>query len=117
MSISVKSSDLLWIQILLDAMKMKVSPVTIKALKLVCDHGPVAPAKFAELMWPDSPAWNRVYTVGNKGGAVRGRGILRSAGSYLGKLRKAGLVYRNSNWLYEISADGIEAIESQVRNG
>lgn len=98
-------------------MKMRVSQVSTKALRLVRDHGPVAPAKFAEMMWPDSPAWNKVYMAGNKGGAVRGRGIVRSAGSYLGKPRKAGLVYRNSNWLYVISVDGIEAIESQVRNG
>jgi len=46
--------------------------------------------EFSDQMWPDSPARNRSYNVGN--GATHGAGLWKSAGSYLSRLRKTGLI-------------------------
>lgn len=62
-----------------------------KALLIVREHGPILPARFSELMWPDSPAHNRAHNVGSSG-AARGVALWRSAGGFLGKLRRRGWV-------------------------
>ncbi|UCH50637.1 MAG: hypothetical protein JSV54_06375, partial [Chloroflexota bacterium] len=45
---------------------------------------------FAELMWPDSPCWKKVYHVGR--GATKGVGMWLASGSFLAKLRRQGLI-------------------------
>ncbi len=53
-------------------------------------------------LWPDSPHWTEAYKAGQNG-TVMGRGVVMSGGSYLGKLRKMGLVQRDfdrgNTWL------------------
>jgi hypothetical protein len=68
-----------------------VTAIRRRALTILRDHGPLAPLAFAELMWPDAPAWN-TSTKAGKYGSTTGGGIIRAGGAYLAKLRKAGLV-------------------------
>ncbi|KKK91462.1 hypothetical protein LCGC14_2712770, partial [marine sediment metagenome] len=63
---------------------------TLQALRCLAD-GPLTPTQFAEKMWPHSPGWLRIVKSGNNS-VVRGRGMPKAGGSYLGKLRKRGLV-------------------------
>lgn len=55
---------------------MKISDMTIEALQIL-EKGPLTPGEFADQMWPDSPAHQVSYTSGR----IRGRGIVKSAGS------------------------------------
>jgi len=58
----------------------------LKALSILKNHEDGITAKFfAWEMWPDSPAWDRVYNTGING-ATSGKGMWLSAGSYLSKL-------------------------------
>lgn len=88
-----------------------------KALQIVQEHGPIAPAWFSELMWPDSPARRRVYKCGPKG-STRGSGLWLSAGGFLGKLRRKGWVeYKFSGYRpirrlgYILTAEGRDVLE------
>ena len=67
-----------------------IGPGSRRALTILRQHGPMTASEFAREMWPESPAWNRFYKCGPSG-ATRGRGLVKSAGSFLGKLRKQGL--------------------------
>lgn len=69
-----------------------VGPGTIKALCILSNHGPLLAGDFARLMWPDSPKWNEAYKCGAYGSS-RGRGMLKSGGSFLGKMRRLGLAH------------------------
>lgn len=69
-----------------------VGQKTLHALRIMRDHGPLRPTQFAELMWPDSLAWQISYNCGPNG-SMRGRGLIMSAGSYLGRMRKLGLTF------------------------
>ena len=70
----------------------------IEALTIVRDYQrrwnyePIPPKIFARKMWPDSPAWQYSYNTGLHG-ACRGKGMWLSAGSWLAKLEKKGLVF------------------------
>ena len=68
-----------------------IGPGTRRALSILREHGPMTAGEFAREMWPDSPAWKRVYNCGPNG-ATRGRGLVKSGGSFLGKLAKQELV-------------------------
>jgi hypothetical protein len=78
---------------------MKMAPKRLtkpqyRALRIIALEGPIRPSRFALNMWPDSPAWKRSYKCGPSG-ATRGRGIVLSGGSYLGKLRIRGWIRRD----------------------
>jgi len=91
---------------------MKISHKTIKALKIVKEGGGITPKFFAMKMWPDSPAWKRVYNTGY--GATSGKGLWLSAGSYLAKLRIAGLVevsFDDYHFEYWLSKKGREVLK------
>ena len=66
-----------------------------KALQIIRDHAPIRPGRFADLMWPNSPAHTRSYNCGPYG-ATRGSGLVLSAGSYLAKLARAGLIIKQT---------------------
>ena len=56
----------------------------------MCD-GYNTPRRFAERIWPNSEGWKRHQNVGING-AASGVGMYKAGGSYLAKLRKAGLL-------------------------
>jgi hypothetical protein len=70
-----------------------VGPKTIQALRIVRDNEPLKPTRFAELMWPESPAWKIHYNCGPYG-STTGRGLVMSAGSFLWKMERLGLTNR-----------------------
>ena len=83
-----------------------VGQKTLQALRIIRDNEPLRPTRFAELMWPDSRYWRVHYKCGPKG-STTGRGLVMSAGSYLGKMQRLGLTIRSSrkrpwgDWTYE----------------
>ena len=89
----------------------------LKALSILKNHEDGITAKFfAWEMWPDSPAWDRVYNTGING-ATSGKGMWLSAGSYLSKL-----VYEELAWAdypngytrtYHISSKGRRLLQKQ----
>lgn len=77
-----------------------VGQKTLHALRFIRDHQPLRPARFAKLMWPDSPAWRISYNCGPNGSTF-GRGLVMSAGSYLWKMERLGLtnlISRRNAW-------------------
>lgn len=55
----------------------------------ICDH--IRPREFAELMWPNSPGWNRVHKCGPYGVSF-GAMMPKVGGGFLGKLRARELI-------------------------
>ena len=78
---------------------MKITKSLIKALNIIANfeqgdlYHEIWPRRFAELMWPDSECWHKSYNIGGYG-STKGKGMWLCAGSYLNKLREAGVVYR-----------------------
>lgn len=70
-----------------------ITPATQRALEIVAKYPNIYPSFFARMMWPDSDHLDESYRAGPNA-SVRGRGLTRAAGGYLGRLRKRGLVYR-----------------------
>lgn len=70
------------------AKKTGLTDFQIRALRVLADNGPMSPRQFAEKIWPDAQAWERVSNVGN--GATRGVGITRAGGCYLARMRSRG---------------------------
>lgn len=68
-----------------------MSPFRLKAMRWLRGHPGERATEFALAMWPDSSKWQSSYNTGH--GSVSGMGIVKSGGSYLGKLRKAGLAF------------------------
>lgn len=73
-----------------DKKKINPTPFMLKALSWIRDNKGVKPMKFAKHMWPNSGGYTRYYNQGN--GACSGKGMWLTAGSYVGKLKKKGLV-------------------------
>ena len=71
-------------------MIVKTTPGTVKALRIIRDNHVYSPDRFAHLMWPESRYWEVRYKCGN--GSHAGRGVVLSAGSFLARLRKQGLI-------------------------
>jgi len=61
-----------------------------KALAVIKDKPGIKSKQFAELMWPGSDMHKKVSNQGN--GACKGKAAWLCGGSYLGKLRAAGLI-------------------------
>jgi len=72
----------------------------LRALEILRDNPDIGlPSRFAELMWPDAPGWEKSIKVGR--GATRGAGMPRAGGHLLGRMRKAGLIdwyYPDTRW-------------------
>lgn len=93
----------------------------IKALTIIRDNPGIHANQLSEKLWPESIAHKRSYNVGH--GAARGVGAWLAAGSYVGKLRKKGLVryHLAHSWDgekdvidisgYEITSAGRELLE------
>lgn len=71
------------------------------------------PSQFAHQMWPDAEGWQRSSRRGQ-----RGSGMNLAGGSYLGKLRRAGLIYDRYVEMYgptyrvfELSSEGKAALK------
>lgn len=65
---------------------MKLTKPQTRALRILCDHGPLRPGQFARRMWPDSPGWRRTRMMPMCGGA------------YLAKLGYRGWARPQSTW-------------------
>jgi len=75
------------------------SPLTesqIKALTIIRDMRPISSGLFAELMWPDS-TMHRKHSKSGRGTQI-GKAAWLAGGSYLGRLRKNGLVVVRYTW-------------------
>jgi hypothetical protein len=69
-----------------------------RALKIIARNPGITPARFAELMWPNSEGHQRHHRCGY--GTSRGSGMALAAGGYLGKLVRRGLVKRHYDQYY-----------------
>jgi len=94
-----------------------ITEKTYRALDILNEREwdkPITARDFALKMWPDGK-WKKMYNVGN--GATSGVGMWLSAGSYLSKLKKRGLVWDEYDQqdgyqrFWHISSKGKEAIE------
>ena len=77
-----------------------------RALEIIRDNPRIKPRAFAELMWPDSPCWNKRARCGAYGTSVGG-GMATAAGGYLGKLRKLGYL---DTWGSRVTDKALEAL-------
>jgi len=99
-----------------------VGPSVIRALQLIHEEGGrgLTATDLAARLWPDSPYHRVSYKCGNRGSS-KGRGLVKSAGSFLGKMRKLGLVEKK--WhefpkfivtnLWRLTPRGEEVLRSQ----
>ncbi len=101
---------------------MKISKITIKALKIIRDYSEnhpdgITPKFFAYEMWPDSPFWKVSYNIGING-ATSGKGMWLCAGSYLNKLYYSGLlIYGYPNEYtrhFSLSSKGYKALNEKI---
>ena len=69
-----------------------LSPAQQRAMNILANNPGITAGEFAELMWPDSPGWNRQVKSGTRSVAA-GRGMCKAGGSYLGRLARRGLCY------------------------
>lgn len=95
--------------------RVALSPAAVRALAILADAGDALRAEpFARGMWPDSPAWSRVYRCGPKG-SHRGTGIILCAGGYLAKLARKGLVHDVSGFdeprRYALTDQGLKNLQ------
>jgi len=78
---------------------------TDRALHILRQHPEgLMPREFARLMWPDSPAWDKLYRVGR--GSTRGVGMQLAGGSLLATLSRKGLVMlkrTDNHWYYVLA--------------
>lgn len=63
-----------------------MTPPQRRALFVLWEHGPLTGENFAKQMWPFSPSWT-YQTASMRNHALEG-----AAGTFLGRLRKMGLV-------------------------
>ena len=71
-----------------------LTPQMFRALSIIKHHGPVQPKAFAHAMWPQSPSWGQRTACGPNGVSI-GLCMAISAGGYLGKLAKRGMIRPN----------------------
>ena len=81
-----------------------------KALNILWEEGRMRPKRFAELMWPDSPYWNKCYNCGPYGASF-GIKMFTAAGGYLGRLKKKGWVRYTFDYNYCITQQGINELK------
>lgn len=102
---------------------MRPSKRTIEALLILRDKKPQSFAQFAELFWPGNLMHRRHSNCGTHG-SRRGAGAWLSAGSYVAKLERAGLVRRSYSafgtekmGIAYLSNAGHEVLDSVKREG
>ena len=93
-------------------MDEEVTEKTLQALKTL-DGNVMTAQDFGKKMWKESPALEKSYNIGN--GAHRGVGLWLSAGSYLAKLCRRGLVRRDLNHLnfFMLTGEGRRVLEKK----
>lgn len=102
---------------------MKPSKRTIEALLILRDKKPQSFAQFALLFWPDNLMHRRHTNCGTHG-SRRGAGAWLAAGSYLGKLERAGFI-KKCDYPHQLEQFGIaylrnaghEVLDSIKREG
>ena len=72
-----------------------------RALEILREHGPLSAASFARLMWPDSIAWKRTTRRHDGKSGAYGGAQWMSAGAFLSRMRKDGLVYQREDHQWE----------------
>lgn len=77
---------------------------TIKALQLIDEKEITNGRQFAFLMWPDSEAWQHSSNGGR--GSQRGKGMWLAGGSFLGRLKKAGLITGSNGRKHNLTPKG-----------
>lgn len=88
---------------------LSLTKAQAKAL-MILSNGAMTAMEFAGEMWPDSPGWGVMKTVGN-GRASLGMGMHRAAGGFLGKLQTLGLVDHPAGKIqWAISNEGVLAL-------
>lgn len=98
---------------------MKTKPVKLtekekKALRIIAAYKGIRARGFARKMWPDSPAHRCTYRSGH--GSARGKGAWLCAGSFVGKLIKKGLAWKEWKGGYTITRKGQEALNAKENN-
>jgi hypothetical protein len=82
---------------------------TAEALHIIATHTITAPKQFARFMWPDSDGW-RSSTGHGRSGSIKGGGMSMAGGSYLGKLRRRGLIGQHANDRFYLTSAGYEVL-------
>lgn len=89
----------------------------IEALKIINDnqgmYGLTA-NQFAQIFWPykkHSRLWDAVTNTGGYG-ACAGKKLWLCGGSYLGKLKKKGLIYERESFKWKLSEKGRQELLS-----
>jgi len=99
-----------------------MSESQIKALNILLEHPKINAAAFAKFMWADSNMHKKVSNQGH--GATRGKAAWLCGGSYMGKLKKKGLVrdvrYDDYGYIlltscYELTEKGKELIKEAAK--
>lgn len=92
---------------------MKPSEKTIQALEIIRDNPKIDARSFAEEMWPESHMHTRHSNGGN--GCQVGKAAWLCAGSYLGRLKKAGLIKGAffDGWGHRLTEDGIQILQGE----
>lgn len=88
---------------------LPMTPSLRRGLEIIRDNPGLRPARFAELMWPNSPGWDRVVKCGH--GSHRGGGMYQAGGGLLGKYSRAGYVILDRNRGYSLSSAGRKVLE------
>jgi hypothetical protein len=72
----------------------KITPATLRALRIIGKWGHDGGASFADKMWPDSYGHHRVANCGPNG-ATTGAAMPRAGGALLSRLKRQGLLDRH----------------------
>jgi hypothetical protein len=88
-----------------------IKPKTARALQLIRDREITRPIQLAELLWPESDGWKRGQKRGHT--SVKGMGMAKAAGSFLGKLARRELIDGGPmrGLKFYLTADGIRELE------
>jgi hypothetical protein len=90
---------------------MRLTEKEKQALEIIAAHKGIRAKWLAKKMWPDSIAHRASYRSGQ--GSVRGKGAWLMAGSFVGKLIKKGLAWRELEGGYKITRKGLEALAKE----
>jgi hypothetical protein len=86
-----------------------IGPKTLKALQIIKDAGAVSPKQFSHLMWPDAEGHGVPGSCGY--GVAFGIGMWKAAGSFLGRLRRLGLIKNNNS----LSDKGLKTLKDDKK--
>lgn len=70
-----------------------ITPARLRALAIIRDHPGIGPSQFAVLMWPNSKGHTRrSHRSSTPAGGAIGAGIKMTAGAFLQRMAKDGLI-------------------------